>query len=190
VTIAATIGPIALLIINDSAADGLARGIRASLGAAVADLAFATAAFAGGYAVTSVLEAYRAELSAVASGVLIILGIWLAVQAWRLRSGSASADRRWLSAPFFQAFALTIVNPLGVLAFMSLAVQLPAASSLAVMAFLCVCVFAGSLLVQLGLAVGGSLLARVAQHGSWLRVLNLASALGVTGFGVVGLVPG
>ena len=50
-------------------------------------------------------------------------------------------------------------------------------------------VFAGSLLVQLGLAVGGSLLARLTQRGGWLRALNLASGLGVAAFGVVGLVP-
>ena len=189
VTIAAAIGPIALLIINVSAVDGLARGIRASLGAAVADLVFATTAFAGGYAVTSVLETYRAELSAVASGVLVILGLWMAAQAWRLRSASGPSDNRWLKAPFLQTLALTIVNPIGVVAFMSLAVQLPVVSSLAVMAFLCLCVFTGSLLVQLALAVGGSLLARLTQRGGWLRALNLASGLGVAAFGVVGLVP-
>ena len=189
VTIAATIGPIALLIINVSAVDGLARGIRASLGAAVADLAFATTAFAGGYAITSVLEAYRVELRVIASGILVILGLWLAAQAWRWRSPGGSSDKRWVRAPFFQTFAVAIVNPLGVVAFMSLAVQVPVVSSLAVMAFLCGCVFAGSLLVQLGLAVGGSLLARLTQRGGWLRALNLASGLGVAAFGVVGLVP-
>ena len=189
VTIAATIGPIALLIINVSAVDGLARGIRASLGAAVADLAFATTAFAGGYAITSVLEAYRVELRVIASGILVILGLWMAAQAWRLRSPGGPSNKRWLRAPFLQTFALTIVNPLGVIAFMSLAVQVPVVSSLAVMALLCGCVFAGSLLVQLGLAVGGSLLARLTQRGGWLRALNLASGLGVAAFGVVGLVP-
>jgi threonine/homoserine/homoserine lactone efflux protein len=186
VTIAAAIGPIALLIINVSAADGLARGIRASLGAAVADLVFATTAFAGGYAVTSALEAYRAELSAIASGVLVVLGLWMAARAWRLRGGSGASGDRWLRAPFLQTFALTMVNPLGVVAFMSLAVQLPVVSSLSVMAFLCVCVFAGSLLVQLALAVGGSLLAGLTQRGGWLRALNLTSGLGVAAFGVVG----
>ena len=133
-TIAATIGPIALLIINVSAVDGLGRGIRAALGAAIADLAFAVTAFAGGYAVTAALEAYRAELSAIASGVLVVFGLWMAAQAWRVRRGSGS-DKRWLSAPFFQTFALTIVNPLGAIAFMSLAIQLPAVSSLTIVAF-------------------------------------------------------
>jgi threonine/homoserine/homoserine lactone efflux protein len=189
VTIAATIGPIALLIINVSAVDGLARGIRASLGAALADLVFATTAFAGGYAITAVLDAHRSELRAIASAVLVILGVWMAAQAWRSRSAGRSSGKRWLRAPFLQTFALTIVNPLGVIAFMSLAVQVPVVTSLAAMAFLCFCVFAGSLLVQLGLAVGGSLLARLTQHGGWLRALNLASGLGVAAFGVVGLVP-
>ena len=186
-TIAATIGPIALLIINVSAVDGLARGIRAALGAAIADLAFAITAFAGGYAVTSVLEAYRAELSVIASAVLVIFGLWMAAQALRSRRVSGSDDRL-LSAPFLQTFALTIVNPLGVVAFMSLAVQLPAVSSLTIAAFLCLCVFAGSLLVQLGLAIGGSFLARLTHRGGWLRALNVVSGLGVAAFGVVGLV--
>lgn len=185
-TLAATIGPIALLIIQVSAVDGLARGIRASLGAAVADLVFAITAFAGGYAVTAALEAHRAEVSIVASAVLVALGLWMAAQARRSGDAARSSGKRWLSAPFLQTFGLTIVNPLGVVAFMSLAVQLPVASSVVVMAFLCLCVFAGSLLVQLGLAFGGSLLARLTEDSRWLRALNLVSGLGVAAFGVVG----
>jgi threonine/homoserine/homoserine lactone efflux protein len=188
-TIAAAIGPIALLIINVSAADGLARGIRASLGAAVADLVFATTAFAGGYVVTSVLEEHRGELSALASVVLIVFGAWMAAQAWRPGGETGSSNSRWLRAPFLQTFVLTIVNPLGVIAFMSLAVQLPAVASVTAMAGLCLCVFAGSLLVQLALAFGGSLLARLTDHTGWLRALNLASGVGVAAFGVVGLLP-
>ena len=185
-TVAATIGPIALLIIRVAAVDGLGPGIRASLGAAVADLVFAITAFAGGYAVTAALEAHRAQLSVVASTVLVLLGLWMAVQARSSSDAARSSGERWLSAPFLQTFGLTIVNPLGVVAFMSLAVQLRVASSVAVMAFLCLCVFAGSLLVQLGLAFGGSLLARLTEDERWLRTLNLVSGLGVAAFGVVG----
>lgn len=187
VTIAAAIGPIALLIINVSAVDGLARGIRASVGAAVADLVFAITAFVGGYAVTSVLAPYRAGLTALASGVLVTLGLWMATRAWRLRGESRSSAKRSLSAPFLQTFALTIVNPLGVIAFMSLAVQLPAGSSLTVMALLSLFVFAGSLLVQIGLAFGGFLLARLTERTVFLTALNIASGVGVALFGFAGL---
>jgi threonine/homoserine/homoserine lactone efflux protein len=190
VTIAAAIGPIALLIINVSAVDGLARGIRASLGAAVADLVFAITAFAGGYVVTSALASHRAGLSAVASGVLLTLGVWMATQAWRRHGERGSSAKRLLRAPFLQTFALTIVNPLGVIAFLSLAVQLPAVPSLIEMAILSLFVFAGSLLVQVTLAVGGVLLARLAQHTGCLRVLNVASGVGVALFGVAGLLHG
>jgi threonine/homoserine/homoserine lactone efflux protein len=187
-TLAATIGPIALLIIRIAAADGLGHGIRASLGAAVADLTFALAAFTGGYALTSALESQRALLSAMGSMVLVIFGLWMALQALRSRVRPGASASRALGGPFVQTFALTIVNPLGVILFMSLAVQLPAVSSWTAVAALCVCVFAGSLVVQAGLALGGSLLARLSDDGRWLRTLNLLSGLGITAFGVAGLV--
>jgi threonine/homoserine/homoserine lactone efflux protein len=186
-TLAATIGPIALLIIRISAVDGLGHGMRASLGAAVADLTFAIVAFAGGYAITSALESQRALLSVIGAAVLVAFGLWMAVQALRSRDAARPAGTRVLSAPFFQTFVLTIVNPLGIVLFMSLAVQFPGVSSLAAVAFLCACVFAGSLVVQVALAFGGSLLARLTEDARWLRALNLASGLGVAAFGVAGL---
>ncbi len=188
-TIAAAIGPIALLIINVSATDGLARGVRASLGAAVADLLFATVAFAGGYAVVSVLEGHRTELSAVASGVLVAFGVWMASRALRYGGAERESRPRWLSAPFFQTLGLTLMNPLGIVIFMGLAVQLPSAASPASIALLSSSVFAGSLVVQLALAVGGALIARLTEHTGWLRALNLASGIGVATFGAVGLLP-
>lgn len=119
----------------------------------------------------------------------MIFGLWMAAQARRSRSKINSPDRHWLSAPFFQTLALTLVNPLGVVVFMGFVVQLPAAPSLSAVVFLCLCVFAGSLLVQLGLAVSGSLVARLTEHTGWLRALNFASGVGVATFGVVGLLP-
>jgi threonine/homoserine/homoserine lactone efflux protein len=187
-TLAAAIGPIALLIIRISAVDGLGRGLRASLGAAVADFTFAIAAFAGGYALTSALDSQRALLGTIGSAVLVIFGLWMASQAMRSRDVARTPTKHVLSAPFLQTFALTIVNPLGVILFMGLAVQFPAASSLAVVAFLCLCVFAGSLVVQVGLAFGGSLLTRLTRDPRWLAALNLVSGLGVAAFGVAGLV--
>lgn len=188
-TIAVAIGPIALLIINVSATDGLARGARASLGAAVADLVFATVAFAGGYAVISALEGHRTELSAVASGVLVAFGVWMASRALLYGGAKRGLRPRWLSAPFFQTLGLTLMNPLGIVIFMGLAVQLPSAASPASIALLSLSVFAGSLVVQLALAVGGAVIARLTEHTGWLRALNFASGIGVATFGVLGLLP-
>jgi threonine/homoserine/homoserine lactone efflux protein len=94
----------------------------------------------------------------------------------------------WIKrAPFLQTLALTIVNPLGIVAFAGLALQLPATSSIPVATWLCLCVFLGSLLVQLALALGGTLIGRLPAHAKWLPALNLLSGLGVALFGVVGL---
>jgi threonine/homoserine/homoserine lactone efflux protein len=188
-TIAAAIGPIALLIITTSAVDGLARGARAGLGAAVADLMFAIAAFAGGYAITTALEAHRAQLTVLASIVLVAFGLWMVVRALRLSDASGTLNGRWLRAPFLQTFALTIVNPLSIIAFMGLAVQLPGSPSLIAATTLCLCIFAGSLLVQLGLALAGSGVRRLTDQATWLRTLNILSGLGVAAFGVAGLRP-
>jgi hypothetical protein len=68
-------------------------------------------------------------------------------------------------------------------------VQLPAAPSLAAAMVLSSCVFAGSLVIQAGLALFGAVVGRLGARSRWLHTLNLASGAGVAAFGVAGLLP-
>jgi threonine/homoserine/homoserine lactone efflux protein len=193
-TLAIAVGPIALLIVNLSAAGGLRAGAASGLGAALADLTYALVTFLGGSALAPLIAAHAAPLRVVAASMLVLFGLWMAASALRrLRAGSndpAGAEARSLPfrRPLLTTFLLTAVNPLTLLLFSGFALQLPLATSPARAVGYALSLFLGSLVVQQSLALGGAALGRFLTRPAWLLGLNLASGLGICGFGVVGLV--
>ncbi len=69
--IAASIGPIALLVIGTAAARGLRPGLLAALGAALADLAYALLSFSAGALILPLLEAQATAIRVGSALVLI-----------------------------------------------------------------------------------------------------------------------
>lgn len=184
VTVAAAVGPIALLIINTSARFGLSAGVRSGLGAAVADLIYAAGASFAGVGIVSLVTQYARELQIVASVVLIAVGLWLLRGAF---TASSTTERTPQSErPFLTTLALTIVNPLTLIIFASFVVQSQnraAGDTLAVV----IGIFLGSLVVQMALALGGAGLGRLFSNPGAIRLLNVVSGGGIALFGVAGL---
>lgn len=186
VTIAIAIGPIALLIVNASLTRGIAAGIACGAGAASADFTFALLAFTAGSGVLALLDAWRDTLALVAATVLCGLGAWLILLAWRERHRDIAAAR--IGGPGFRAtYFLTLANPLTIVFFAAwLGARRAGIGGADVFGF-AFAVFAGSLLVQIALALGGGLLRRIfAQPGARLAA-NVLSGLGIFGFGVLQL---
>ena len=80
-SIAAPVGPIGILCIRRSLADGLARGLAAGLGAATADAAYGCVAGFGLTAVSGFLVHHRVALEAVGGVFLCYLGLRTAFSA-------------------------------------------------------------------------------------------------------------
>jgi threonine/homoserine/homoserine lactone efflux protein len=187
-TIAAAIGPIALLIVNYSMAHGLRHGLRSALGAAGADFSYALVAFLAGHRAARLVEA-RWFLEVVAGIGLVLFGAWLAVVALRRRvpvgpSVAASGAR---VRPLLTTYMLTLINPLTLVAFLGLAPQLPLGGSSWNAAGLAGALFAGSLVVQSLLALAGAGLGRSVTRPEVIRTLNVASGIGIALFGIVGV---
>jgi threonine/homoserine/homoserine lactone efflux protein len=188
-TVAATIGPIALLIINTSLRFGLAAGVRSAFGAATADFAYAiVAALAGSVAVGAVAEAEN-QIRLAASALLMAMGGWLVFSALRARGRVRAAATAETARAYLTTFGLTIVNPLTLLAFAAFIAQGAGEAGPWGAAATAVGIFAGSLAVQLALAVGGAWARKLAATGPALFALNLLSGAGVFAFGAVGLLP-
>ena len=125
--IAAAIGPIGLLCIRRTLADGRAIGLATGLGAATADALYAAEAAFGLTAVSSVLIDERRPLGIV-GGTLLML---LAARMWWHRAGqpaapiapdpgtSRAAARLGLPAAYATTLGLTITNPATILSFAS-----------------------------------------------------------------------
>jgi threonine/homoserine/homoserine lactone efflux protein len=192
VTLAIAIGPIALLIIRYAATGGFRAGLASACGAALADLTYATIALSVGTAIAPLLTVHTAQVHTVAALILIAFGLWLMWSAVRphpptLGMAETPKEARQGLAPLFTTYALTVANPLTVIAFLAFIGQLPPDASTATRAVAAVGLFMGSLCIQIVLALGGALLGRVVTVGRGMQMLNVVSGAGILLFGIVGL---
>jgi threonine/homoserine/homoserine lactone efflux protein len=193
-TIAAAVGPIALLCIRRTLAEGRAVGLASGLGVATADATYGAIAAFGLTAVTDLLIDWRRPLGIVGGGFLL----WL---AWRtIRSVPAGEDavangdgtpdgrrtaRRGLPAAYVSTLGLTLTNPMTILSFAALFVGLGVtAGNVGGAAFLTAGVFLGSAAWWVVLVTTvGALRSRLTPAG--LRRVNIASGLLIAAFALV-----
>jgi arginine exporter protein ArgO len=129
--IAVPIGPIAVLLVDSSMRRGFVHAVPAALGAASADLAYATVAAVLGSAVSEALEPLEEPLRLVSVAVLLAIA---AVRTWQLlgvRPQGVRAPHERRSdrggAPTYLAFlGLTLLNPVTVAYFAALIIGLQA----------------------------------------------------------------
>ncbi|MCP9481225.1 LysE family transporter [Shimia sp. CNT1-13L.2] len=149
--IAAPVGPIGLLCIRRTLADGRAAGLATGLGAATADAVYGMMV-AVGFAATGLLVSYATPM-AIGGGALIV---WLGAMSlrgfWNSRGGDvapapARAHKTVLTS-WATTFLLTMSNPMTILAFVGMVAGLGAAAEGSVWApyWLVAGVFTGSAL--------------------------------------------
>jgi threonine/homoserine/homoserine lactone efflux protein len=183
-TIAAAIGPIALLIIDNGMRHGLRAALASAAGVASADFAYALAAFAAGSGLAALLERMRQPFALSAGAILVAVGVWLALGALRAPAETARPARH----PGFGAtFLLTLANPLTIILFAGFSAQLSLSASLGDALYFAAFIFAGSLPVQACYALFGAAVRRFAPDARIIRTLNLLSSLGIIAFGVYGI---
>jgi threonine/homoserine/homoserine lactone efflux protein len=186
-SIAAPVGPIGVLCIRRTLADGRAVGFAAGLGAATADALYGAVAGFGLTAVSGLLGAQQGLLRAV--GGLFLC--WLGARAFLARPAAESAPVRGTGLPgaWASTFLLTVTNPMTILSFAAVFAGLgvgAAGSDFVAAATLVLGVFAGSALWWLLLSgVVGVLRQRVTPRG--LRWVNRASGAIIAGFGLLAL---
>lgn len=187
-TLAIAIGPIALLIIERATRGGLRMGLSSALGAASGDLTYALVALTAGARVLPVLRQQSARIQVGADLVLIVFGVWM---AWSARHGltvdaiEANSAAASTTKAFRTTYALTVINPLTVVAFMAFVPQLGVSSGSAALVA-AAGLFVGSLLIQVGIALGGTALKHV-MSSRGVRALNVVSAGGIVAFGLIDL---
>lgn len=185
-TIAATVGPISLLVIRRTLAEGRVVGLVSGMGVATADGTYGAIAAFGLTAVTELLVDWRRALGFVGGAFLL----WLAYATFTSVPGEAAADgarRRGLLGAYLSMFGLTLTNPLTILSFAALFVGLgvtgrdPAGATVLTLG-----VFAGSSLWWVLLtAVLAAFRSRLTTTG--MRRINMASGLVIGAFALVAI---
>lgn len=165
-SIAAPVGPIGLLVLKRSLEGGRTAGLACGLGAALADLVYGLLAASG----VRMAAGYQGPV-AIAGGVCLF---YLAWKTWRAPVAESAAR----AAGAATTFALTISNPMTILAFAAMVASAGAAAPTWFVAG----VFAGSMLWWTILSsAAGWLGTRVSANRT---LLNRASALMLAAFGV------
>ena len=115
--IAAPVGPIGVLCIRRSLADGMALGLAAGLGAATADAAYGCVAGFGLTAVSSFLMRQQFWLALVGGGFLC----WLGLRTFLSRPADEAARTRGggMVSTYGSTLLLTLANPATILSFLA-----------------------------------------------------------------------
>ena len=115
--IAAPVGPINLLCLRRSLADGRRVGFVSGLGAAAADTTYGTIAAAGLTTVTSFLVGHRLGLQLAGGLFLVALGSAHHAARARRREAAAPVHVGRLRDAFASTYVLTLANPMTIIAF-------------------------------------------------------------------------
>jgi threonine/homoserine/homoserine lactone efflux protein len=179
-SIAAPVGPIGLLCLRRSLAEGRLAGFVSGLGAATADAVYGAIAALGLNALMTALEAQRFWLQLGGGGFLVYLGVATLLAARpAVEVGAQPVAAPNLRAAYFSGFALTLTNPMTILSFLAMFAGLGASGGAG---WLVLGVFLGSTAWWWLLSfAAGRLGARL--HGGGLRAVNLASGAILAGFG-------
>jgi len=188
-SIAAPVGPIGLLCIRRTLADGPAHGFVSGLGAASADAVYGAIAGFGVVLVTDALLGAQVALKLV--GGLMLL--WLGWSTLRARPPERAAEARGgggLAGAYASTFALTLANPATILSFAAvfggLGVSAGDGSSTGVAALLVAGVFTGSAMWWLGLSASVGALRRRVTPAAMLWINRVSGAV-LGGFGIAAL---
>ena len=188
--VAAPAGPIAVLCLHRSIEEGHLSGVATGLGAALGDTVFgAIALFGVGFAA----QFLASEQTLVRLGgglVLIVLGVTTFLR--KPKTGAFVEDHITLIGAFAGAFALTLANPITILAFLAIFSAIGVehlaghrADSLA----LVIGILGGATAWWMSLALGAALFRdRFTEKG--LIWVTRVSGLLIVGFGVAAIVSG
>lgn len=186
-TIAAAVGPISLLVIRRTIAQGQLYGLVSGLGVATADATYGAIAAFGLAALTDALVNARVVLG-LAGGLFLL---WMAWQTMRSRPTEAATPaptgRRGYAGAYLSILALTMANPMTILSFGALFAGLGVTSgATGDAAFVVIGVLLGSTAWWVVLTtVVGRLRGRMTS--TWVHRINIASGLLIGAFALVAI---
>ena len=172
VIIAVPAGPVGVLCIRRTIFNGRLAGFVSGLGAATADSVFGIIAGFGLTFISDLLLEFETWLRLGGAGFLLYIGI-SALRADPLRGSRNTRDPEDLLADYASTFALTITNPITILAFVAIFAGIGFTGEEATIgraAILVLGVWLGSLIWWAGLAFGAGMLRMTFQrhHLLWI----------------------
>lgn len=187
-SIAAPVGPIGLICIRRTLAEGRTYGFLSGLGAATADVVYGSVGAFGVTVISNALVDQQALLRLAGGIFLCYLGI--KTFAAGPAAGPESGRKGMLAGAFVSTFLLTLTNPMTILSFAAVFAGLGLGGSYEnyySAAILVIGVFVGSSMWWFILSGGVGAARRILNPASLLIVNRISGAI-ITGFGIFALV--
>jgi threonine/homoserine/homoserine lactone efflux protein len=187
-TIAAAVGPISLLVMRRTLAQGITVGLASGLGVATADGLYGAVAAFGLTAVSDLLVGGSRALGIVGGVALLVIG-WRTARSRPATARAERPSRAGLAGAYGSILALTLTNPLTILSFAALFASFGVSGRAVDAALLTLGVFGGS--AAWWLVLTGTV-ARLRERITLraLRWVNVASGVAIIGFGAVAVAAG
>ena len=185
-TIAAAVGPISLLVIRRTLAEGRLYGLVSGLGVATADATYGAIAAFGLGTISDALVNARQVLGLV-GGVFLLWLAWQTVRSNPTEAAMVTTRRRGYAGTYLSILGLTMANPMTILSFGALFAGLGVTSGAtgdAVMVVIGVLLGSTTWWVVLTMVVG-ALRTRVTPR--WIHRINLASGIVIGAFAIVAI---
>ncbi|HKQ37216.1 MAG TPA: LysE family transporter [Verrucomicrobiae bacterium] len=184
--IAAPVGPIGVLCIRRSLAEGMAIGFATGLGAATADAAYGGVAAFGLNAISDFLVGQKFWLALIGGIFLCYLGVRTFLS--KPAEQAANVQGRGLAGAYISTLFLTVTNPMTILSFIAVfaGIGFGTGKSYVNASTLVLGVFIGSAAWWLILSTGVGLL-RSRVNATWMRTVNRLSGVVICAFGVYAL---
>jgi len=183
-TIAATVGPISLLVIRRTVAEGGLYGLVSGLGVATADATYGAIAAFGLTVITDLLINARQVLGLI-GGVFLLWMAWQAIHSTPTEAATVTTRRGGYAGAYLSILGLTMTNPMTILAFGALFAGFGVrngASGDAALVVLGVLLGSSTWWVVLTTVVG-RLRTRVTPR--WIHRINVASGVVIGAFAIV-----
>jgi threonine/homoserine/homoserine lactone efflux protein len=183
-TIAAAVGPISLLVIRRTIAEGQRYGLVSGLGVATADATYGAIAAFGLTAVTDALVNARQVLGLV-GGIFLLWLAWRTIRSAPVESAVVASPRRGYAGAYLSILGLTMANPMTILSFGALFAGLGVTSGAtgdAALVVLGVLLGSTAWWVVLTTAIG---MFRARITHAWIHRINVASGIVIGAFAVV-----
>jgi threonine/homoserine/homoserine lactone efflux protein len=187
-TIAAAVGPISLLVIRRTLAEGRAYGLVSGLGVATADATYGAIAAFGLGAITDLLIGAHCVLGLV-GGIFLLWLAWATIRAAPAEAATptATTGSRGYAPAYASILGLTLANPMTILSFGALFAGLGVMSGRP----------GDAALLVLGVLLGSttwwvvltSVVARLRTRltPTWIRRVNVASGVAIGAFAIVSI---
>ena len=185
-TIAAAVGPISLLVIRRTLAEGQRYGLVSGLGVATADATYGAIAAFGLSAITDVLVNARQVLGLV-GGLFLLWLAWRTIRSSPTEAATVTTARRGYAGAYLSILGLTLANPMTILSFGALFAGLGVTSGATGDAALVVLgVLLGSTTWWIALTTAvATLRGRITPE--WLHRVNIVSGVFIGAFAIVAI---